>query len=117
MLLPTDCRDRNKKLSLNQISFNMKIAKKKFKFQTTLVKPIIDRERPLEKMLKKGGCLVIKCYNTPGGYYSGSYEINLSYYGGGSPGECFFGKTYYLRPWMANTSVRDLKGTCLLLGV
>ena len=53
--------------------------------QTPLVNLIIDLERPLEKVLKKGEHIAIKHHNTPGNNDSGSYEINLSYYGGGSP--------------------------------
>ena len=37
-----------------QKSFNIKIAKKKVRIKTPLVNPIIDLERPLEKVLKKG---------------------------------------------------------------
>ena len=48
--------------------------------QTPLVNLIIDLERPLEKR-------AIKCHNTPADNDSGSYEITLSYYGGGSPEE------------------------------
>ena len=62
----------------------MKIAKKKVKMQTPLVKPIINLERPLEKILNKGVCIAIKCHNTPGDNHSGSYKINLPYYGGGT---------------------------------
>ena len=53
--------------------------------QTLLVNPIIDLERPLEKVLKKGEYIVIKRHNTPSDNESGSYEINLPYYGGGTP--------------------------------
>ena len=66
---------------------NMKVAKKKVRMQSPLVNPIIDQERPLEKVLKNGEYIVIKCYNTPDDNDSGSYEINLPYYGGGSPKE------------------------------
>ena len=52
---------------------------------TPLVNPIIDLERPLENVLKKDECIAIKCHNTPGDNGSGSYEIDLPYYGGGSP--------------------------------
>ena len=61
----------------------MKIAKKKVRMQTPLVNPIIDQERPLEKVLKKGEHIVIKSHNIPGDNDSGFYEINLPYYGGG----------------------------------
>ena len=43
----------------------MKIAKKKVKMQSPLVNPIIDLERPLEKVPKKGEYNAIKCHNTP----------------------------------------------------
>ena len=55
--------------------------------QSQLVNPIIDLERPLEKVLKKGEYITIKSNITPGDNDSGSYEINLLYYGGGSPEE------------------------------
>ena len=67
----------------------MKITNKKIRMQTLLVNPIIDLERLVEKVLKKGEYLAIKCHNTSGDNDSGSYEINLSYYGGGSPEEWF----------------------------
>ena len=63
----------------------MKIAKKQVRIQSPLVHPIINLERTLEKVLKKGKYIAIKCHNTPGDNDSGSYEINLSYYGEGSP--------------------------------
>ena len=44
----------------------MKIAKNKVRMQTPLVNPIIDLERPLEKVLQKGEYIAIKCHNTPG---------------------------------------------------
>ena len=55
--------------------------------QTPLVNPIINLERPLKKVLKMGEYIAIKCHNTSGYNDSGSNEINLPYYGGGSPGE------------------------------
>ena len=57
--------------------------------QTPSVNPIIDLESPLEKVLKKGEYIAIKCHNTPGDNDSGFYEINLPYHGGG--------KTYSLK--------------------
>ena len=63
----------------------MKIAKKTVKMQISLVNPIIDLERPLEKVLKNDEYIAIKCHNTPGDNGCGSYEINLPYNGGGSP--------------------------------
>ena len=65
----------------------MKIAMKKVKMTTPLFNPIIDLKRPLEKVLKKGEYIAIKCHNTSGDNDSGSYEINLPYYVGGSPEE------------------------------
>ena len=63
----------------------MKISKKKVRMQSPLVNPIIDLEKSLEKVLKKGEYIAIKCRNTPGDNDSGSYQINLPYYGGGPP--------------------------------
>ena len=65
----------------------MKITKKKVQMQSPLVNPIIDLERTLEKVLKKREYIAIKYHNTPGDNDSGFYEINLPYYGGGSPEE------------------------------
>ena len=65
----------------------MKITKKNVRMQTPLVNPIISLERPLEKVLKKGKYIAIKCHNTHGDNVSGFYEINLLYNGGGSPEE------------------------------
>ena len=65
---------------------------KKVRMQTPLVNPTIELERPLEKVLKKGEYIVIKCRNTPGDNDSGSYEINLPYYYGGPPEERFVWK-------------------------
>ena len=65
----------------------MKITKKKVRMQTPLVNPIIELERTLEKFIKKGKYIAIKCHNTPGDNDSGSYEIILPYYGGRSPEE------------------------------
>ena len=67
-----------------QISFNMNIAKKKVRIQSPMFNPIIDLDRPLEKVLKKEEYIAIKCHNNPGDNDSGSYEINLPYYEGGS---------------------------------
>ena len=41
----------------------------------------------MKRYSKKGEYIAIKCHNTPGDSDSGSYEINLPYYGGGSPEE------------------------------
>ena len=65
----------------------MEIAKKKVRKQSPLVNPIINLERLLEEGLKKGKYIAIKCHITPGDNDSVSYEINLPYYGKGSPEE------------------------------
>ena len=75
----------------------MKIAKKKVRIQSPLFNPIINLERPLEKVLKKGKYISIKFHNIPGDNDSGSYEINLSYYGGGLPEEWFVWKDKILK--------------------
>ena len=62
----------------------MKIAKKKVRMQSPLMNPIINLERLLEKVLKKGEYKAIKGHNTPGDNDSESYEINLPYFGQGS---------------------------------
>ena len=59
----------------------MKVAKKIVRIQSPLEDPISDLKRPLEKKLKKGEYIAIKYHNTPGDNDSGSYEINLPYYG------------------------------------
>ena len=51
--------------------------------QTSLVNPIIDLERLLEKVLKKGEFIEIKFHITPDDNDSRSYGINLPYYGRG----------------------------------
>ena len=43
----------------------MKIAKKKVLIKSPLINQIIDLERPLEKVLKKGKYIAIKYDNTP----------------------------------------------------
>ena len=75
----------------------MKIAKKKVRMHTPLVNPIIDLERPLEKVLKKREYIAIKCHSTPADNDSGSYEINLPYYRGGSPEEWLIWKQKLLK--------------------
>ena len=75
----------------------MKISKKKIRMQTLLVNPIIDLERPLEMILKKGKYIVIKCHNIPGDNDSGSYEINLPYYGWGPLEEWLVWKDKFLK--------------------
>ena len=78
------------------------------KIQSSLVNPIINLERPLEKMLKKGEYIAIKCHSTPGDNDSGSYEIILPCHGGGTPEEWFVWKDKLL---MA------LKGQCITMGL
>ena len=60
MLLPAKAEIATKHSTFKQISFNIKIAKKKVRMQSPLVNPIIDLERPLEKVLKKGEYIAIK---------------------------------------------------------
>ena len=52
----------------------MNIAKKKMKIQSLLVNPIIDLESPLEKVLKQGEYIAIKCYDTPNDKDTESYR-------------------------------------------
>ena len=80
----TSCEGRDSKNAINFQAkiINMKIVKKKVRMQSLLVNLIIDLERPLEKILKEGEYIAIKCHNTPGDNDSESYEINLPYYGG-----------------------------------
>ena len=85
MLLPAKAKIEN--IHFSQKSFNMKIANIKVRMQTPLVNPVIDLKRPLDKVLKKGKYIAIKCQNTPGDNDSGYYEISLPYYVGGSPEE------------------------------
>ena len=75
----------------------MKIPKKKMMIFSPLVNPVIDLKTPLEKFLKKGEYTVIKCHYTPGDKTSGSYEINLHYYRGGSPEKWFISKDKLLK--------------------
>ena len=42
----------------------MKIDKKKVRMQTPLVNPIIDLEKPLEKVLNKDKYIAMKCRDT-----------------------------------------------------
>ena len=95
----TSCksRDSNNHILFQANIINMKIAKKKVRIQTPLLNSIIDLERPLEKVLSKGEYMAIKCHNTPGDNDSGSYEINLPYYRGGSPEERFVWKDKLLK--------------------
>ena len=64
--------------------------------QTPLANSIINQERPLEKVLKKGE-YIAKYHNIPGDNDSGSYEIYLPYYGGGSPEEWLVWKDKLLK--------------------
>ena len=65
----------------------MKIIKKKVQFRSTFVNSIINLDRPPEKILKWKVYIEFKWNNTPNNNDSGSYEINLTYYGEGSPEE------------------------------
>ena len=58
---------------------------------------IINLEKPLEKILKKGKYIAIKRHNFRGDDDGGSYEINLPYYGGGSPEDWFVRKDKLLK--------------------
>ena len=58
---------------------------------------VINLKRPLEKILEKGEYIVIKCHNTPGDNDSGSYEVNLPNYGGGTPEEWLVWKDKLLK--------------------
>ena len=64
-----------------QIAFNMKNIKIKGNLRTPLVILIINPERTLEKILRKVEFIATKCHSTHSGNDSGSYEINVSYYG------------------------------------
>ena len=75
----------------------MKIAKKKVQMQSPLVNPIINLERRIEKVLNKGEYIAIKYHITPSDNDSGSYEINLPYYAGGSPEEWLVWKDKLLK--------------------
>ena len=75
----------------------MKIVKKFVTMQTSFVKPIINLERPLEKVLKKGEYIASTCYNTPGDNNSKSYEINPPYNGGGSHEEWLVWRDKWLK--------------------
>ena len=65
--------------------------------QSPLVNPIIDLERPLDKVLKKGEYIAIKCNDNHDDNDSGSYEIDLPYYGGGSSKEWLVWKDKLLK--------------------
>ena len=83
----------------------MKIDKNKVKLQTILVNPIIYLKRLPEKVAWKGRLkrcskqkyIAIKCHNTPGDCDGRSYEINLPYFGGGSPEEWLVWKDKVLK--------------------
>ena len=62
-------------------SIKHKIAKKKIRIQTPLI------NKGAWKGVRKDNYKAIKFQNTPSDNDSGSYEINLPYYGGGSPEE------------------------------
>ena len=87
---------------------------------TPLVNPIINLERPLEKVLKKGEYTAIKCHDNSGDNDSGSYEINLPYYGGGSPKKWLIWKDKLLKALDGQSiSTGPLRYTfteCLLTG-
>ena len=51
----------------------------------------------MEKVLKTGEYIAIKCHNTLGDTDAGFYEINLPYHGGGSPEEWLVWKDKLLK--------------------
>ena len=57
----------------------MKFCQEESQDPISLVNPIIDLERLLEKTQEKDEYIAIKCSNTPSDNDSGSYEINLPY--------------------------------------
>ena len=87
MLLPADYKDSNKNLHFEANIKKLKIVKKKVKFQSYLMNPIINLGQMLEEILSKHKCTSIKDHNIPGDNDSGSYENNLSYYGKELPEE------------------------------
>ena len=88
--------------------------------QSQLVNPIINLDRPLEKVLKKGEHIAIECHNTAGDNNSGSYEINLPYNEGESPEKWLVSKVSLLKASDGQSiSTGPLQYTfneCLLLG-
>ena len=64
----------------------MKSSTKKVKIGTPLANPLNTLKR-LPKKSKKWEYIAIKCHNIPADSDSKSHEINLSYYGRGSPEE------------------------------
>ena len=50
--------------------------------------PIINLEKQVERILKKGEFIAIRGHNTPGDNDSASHETNLPYCGGPPPEEC-----------------------------
>ena len=96
ILLPANCRDSNTS-TFKQISFNMKIAKKSMGNQSPLVSPKSTWKSQLRRFSKKGECIAIKYHNTTGDNNSGSYEINLPYYGAGSAKEWLVWKDRLLK--------------------
>ena len=58
---------------------------------------VCEVESPLQKVLKQGDYISIKCHNTPGITDSVTYDINLPYYGGGRHEEWLIWKDKLLR--------------------
>ena len=73
----------------------MKNAKKKTNFLMPLVNPIIDLERLLEKVLKKGEYISIMCHKIPGDNGSGSHETTSPIMENYRLKICFSEKTNY----------------------
>ena len=66
--------------------------------QSPFVNPIINLERPLEKVLKKREYIAIKCHSTPSDNDYGSYEINLPIMEEDHLKNDLSGKTNFSRP-------------------
>ena len=94
----TSCEGRDR----NSFNFQAKIIKHENcqEISSNVIsigEPNINLERPLEKVLKKEEYIAIKCHNTPGDDDSGSYEIKLPYYVGGTPEEWLVWKDKLLK--------------------
>ena len=76
----------------------MEIARKKVRMQSPLVNPIIDLERPLETVLKKGEYIAIKYHNTPGDNDSGSMRSTSPIMEDDHLKSGLSGKTNFARP-------------------
>ena len=70
----------------------MTIAQKKSSFRLLKLIQSLTWNGRLKKCYKKVVYISFKCYNTPGDNETEFYEINLPYYGEGSPEEWLVGK-------------------------